>query len=182
MLIEIIKRTPPWVFVLFFVLLIIGSMQSKDRTLSRGKVAILPVAMICLSFYGVLSAFGIGRPVSLVSWAAGIFIAGLLGGKFPLPAGVSYSTENRSYSVPGSWFPLFLMMAIFFIKYAVGVILARKLPIANEQIFIVPVSLCYGLISGLFLVRAFAIWRCPECDNIVSNRGLHAEADTTRSQ
>lgn len=170
MFIEILKRTPPWVFVLFFALLIMGYLQSKDRIISRGKVAILPVAMICLSFYGVLSAFGMGRPVGLVSWAAGIFLAGFLGRKFASPAGVVYSTTKRSYSVPGSWFPLFLMMAIFFIKYAVGVILARKLPIANEQIFIVPVSLCYGLISGLFLVRAFGIWRCPECNNIEAYR------------
>ena len=172
MFIEIIKRTPPWVFVLFLALLIMGYMQSKERTISRGRVAILPVAMICLSFYGVVSAFGMGgRLAGLLSWAAGIFLAGFLGRKFALPAGVVYSTTNRSYSVPGSLFPLFLMMAIFFIKYAVGVILARKLPIANEQIFIVAVSLCYGLISGLFLVRAIAIWRSPECKNTVSLDG-----------
>lgn len=150
--------------------------------MSRAKVAILPVAMICLSFYGVLSAFGVGRPVSLVSWAAGIFIVGLLGRKFPSQVGAYYSVENRSYSVPGSWLPLFLMMAIFFIKYAVGVILARKLPIANEQIFMVPVSLSYGLISGLFLFRAFAIWRCPECDHTESNRGLPPCAIDKRAQ
>jgi lipopolysaccharide export LptBFGC system permease protein LptF len=58
LLIEILKRTPPWVFFLFFVLLAVGYYQSKDRIVGRGKVAILPIIMIALSFYGVLSAFG----------------------------------------------------------------------------------------------------------------------------
>jgi len=60
LLIEIIKRTPPWVFVLLAALLAMGYAQSKDRTIGRGRVAILPVTMIGLSFYGVVSAFGIG--------------------------------------------------------------------------------------------------------------------------
>jgi hypothetical protein len=181
MIIEIIRHTPLWVFVLFIALLIMGYMQSKDRTINRSKVVILPVAMIGLSLYGVISAFGIGHPIGLFSWIAGIFVAGLLCIKFPSPAGVSYSTKDRSYSVPGSWFPLFLMMAIFFIKYAVGVILARKLPIANEQIFIAVVSFCYGLISGIFLARTFVIYRSQVFDNTtLSNRRFLRKADTTR--
>jgi hypothetical protein len=73
------------------------------------------------------------------------------------------------------------MMAIFFIKYAVGVILARKLPIANEQIFIAVVSFCYGLISGIFLARTFVIYRSQVFDNTtLSNRRFLRKADTTR--
>jgi len=181
MLIEIIKRTPSWVFVIFVVLLIMGYKQSKDRTINRGQVLILPVAMIGLSFYDVMSAFGVGHPIGLVSWLAGIFIAGLLSIRFPSPAGVSYSAMDRSYTVPGSWFPLFLMMAIFFIKYVVGVILARKLPVANEQIFIAAVGFSYGLISGIFFARTFVICRSQVCNHTsLSNRRLHAEAGTTQ--
>ena len=65
MLIEILQRTPPWVFVLFFALLALGYFQSRSRTVSRRRVSILPVAMIVLSLYGVFSAFGIA-PVGLV--------------------------------------------------------------------------------------------------------------------
>ena len=157
-----------------------GYRQSKDRTISRGEVAILPVTMLGLSLYGVVSAFGISQPVGLVSWSVGIFIAGLFSIKSPLPTGISYSAKDRSYSVPGSWLPLLLMMVIFFIKYAVGVILARKLPIANGQFFIASVSLCYGLISGLFLIRALVIWRSPGGSDTASHLRLHAEADTAR--
>ena len=176
MLIEIIKRTPPWVFILFFVLLIMGYLQSKDRVISRGKITVLPIAMICLSFYGVISAFGVGQPISLVSWVVGMSIAGPLSVKFPSPLGVSYSTKNLSFSVPGSWLPFSLMMAIFSLKYIVGVILARQLPIVHEKSFIASVSLCYGLISGIFLFRALVIWRSRKCDNISSNKSLNADS------
>lgn len=112
MLIEILKRTPSWVFVLFFVLLAFGFYQSKDRVVNRNKVTILPTTMLVLSFYGVLSAFG-STPFALSSWLAGVAITASLGLKFANPSGVSFATETRSFSIPGSWLPLALMMAIF---------------------------------------------------------------------
>lgn len=158
LLIEILKRTPPWVFVLFFVLLALGYFQSKDQAVSRGKVLLLPIAMIGLSFYGVVSAFAFS-PIGLICWLLGIGIAAWLGILLAMPRGVSYSIETKLFSVPGSWLPLALMMAIFFTKYAVAVILARQLPLAGEVAFIGSISLCYGLFSGLFLARALVIRR-----------------------
>jgi len=157
-LIEILKRTPSWVFALFFVLVAMGYFQSKDRAMGRGKVSILPVAMIALSFYGVLSAFGMVS-VGVISWVVGFGVVVWLGAKLATPRGVSFSTETQLFSVPGSWLPLALMMAIFFTKYAVGVILARQLPIASEPVFIGSISLCYGFLSGVFFARAVVIWR-----------------------
>lgn len=156
MVTEILKRTPPWVFVLFFVLLAFGYFQSKDRVVSRSRVTLLPAAMLLLSFYGVFSAFGL-TPAPLVFWGAGVAIAVWSGLKFANGDGVSFSAESRSFTLPGSWLPLSLMMAIFITKYAVGVVLARKLPIAGALTFVGVVSLVYGLLSGFFLARAVAI-------------------------
>jgi hypothetical protein len=176
LLIEILKRTPPWVFVLFFVLLAAGYSQSKDRVIRRGKVSILPIAMIVLSLYGVLSAFGIA-PVGLISWLVGVVVAVWLGITLAIPCGVSFSTETQTYFVPGSWLPLVFMMAIFFIKYAVGVILARHLPIAIEPSFIGSISLCYGFFGGVFFAWALVIRRSArEASKTTSNTALHAEA------
>lgn len=156
MLIEILKRTPPWVFVLFFALLALGYFQSKGRTVSRSKVSIVPVAMIVLSLYGVFSAFG-AAPIGLAFWVLGVAIAIGVGVKLATPQGVTFAAETQSFFVPGSWLPLVLMMAIFFIKYCVGVILARQLPVASETEFVGLVSLSYGLLSGVFLARAIVI-------------------------
>lgn len=153
MLVEVLKRTPAWVFILFFALLAAGYFQSKDRVVSRCKVILLPAAMVVLSFYGVLSAFGIA-PYGLTFWLVGIGIPVCLGSKIVNLSGVSFEMETQSFSIPGSWLPLSLMMAMFFTKYAVGVILARKLPIASELAFVGSISFIYGFLSGVFLARA----------------------------
>lgn len=159
MLIQILTRTPPWVFLLFFVLLALGYVQSKNRTLSYSKVSILPGAMVMLSFYGVFSAFG-ANPIGLVFWILGVAIAVGVIAKRPAPKGVTFSAETQSFFVPGSWLPMALMMAIFFTKYAVGITLARQLPIASEMAFVGLVGFCYGFFSGVFLARAMVILRC----------------------
>lgn len=65
----------------------------------------------------------------------------------------------------------------FFVKYAVGVILARQLPIASEPAFIGAISLSYGALSGLFLARALVVWRAARhSSNAMSNTALHADA------
>jgi hypothetical protein len=119
-------------------------------------VAILPVVMISLSLYGVVSAFGFVT-TGVVLWILGVSIALGFGIKIATPENVTFIADTQTFVVPGSWVPLILMMAIFFMKYAVGVILARQLPIANELVFVSFVSLCYGLMSGAFLARATVI-------------------------
>ncbi len=158
MLIEIVKRTPFWVLVLFLVLLAFGWSQSRDRTVSRGGIAVLPVAMIALSLYGLISDFGI-VVAGLTAWIAGIAIAVLGGVRLGVPRGVVFSPATRSFSVPGSWIPLALMMIIFFMKYAVGVMVARHLAVVREPMFVVALAVCYGFLSGLFLARAIVIAR-----------------------
>jgi hypothetical protein len=156
LLIEILKHTPHWVFGLFVVLLAAGCVMSKDRVISRRRISILPAAMVALSFYGVLSASGIA-PAGLISWASGLGIAAAIGARLAPSAGVRFSTETHMFSVPGSWLPLASIMAIFFTKYAVAVVQARQLPIADDWVFIASISLCYGFLSGVFVGRSLAM-------------------------
>ena len=158
MLIEILARTPTWVFPLFFALVVLGCMQARERTVSRGRVSILPMVMMVLSLSGVLSAFG-PAPVGLGCWLLGVGIALGLGARLITTRGVAFSETTQSFFVPGSWWPLVFMMAIFFTKFTVGVILARQLPITGETAFVGAVSLWYGLFSGVFLARAMVLWR-----------------------
>ena len=155
-LLIILTHTPAWVFVVFIGLLALGYQQSRDRTVSRARILLLPVAMLALSFYGVLSSFGLGL-LSSFAWALGV---GAVWSLFPkkLKSSVQPGPAG-SFFVPGSWWPLAFMMAIFFIKYLTGYALARNLAIAFQPWFIGLASLSLGIFSGIFFARAGAALR-----------------------
>jgi hypothetical protein len=174
MFIEIMKHVPIWVFALFFALLGLGYFQSRERTLSRARVAILPVAMTGFSFYGVVSAFGV-TPLGMVSWLLGVAVAATLGLALGAPKKVAFLPATASFHVPGSWVPLVLMMMIFFAKFAVNVAMAVAGDVAGTAVFADAVSLCYGLFSGVFLARALVIWRSQKSPGSrMSQEGLAA--------
>jgi hypothetical protein len=158
MLLQILAHTPRWVFVLFFALLVLGAKQLSARQATLRRVTVLPLAMVGLSFYGVVSAFA-SQPLALLAWATGAAASALLLLRRPVPAGTAYDAAARSFSLPGSALPLALMMGIFFTKYAVGASLAISPALAEVSGFALAASGLYGVFSGLFLGRAARLWQ-----------------------
>lgn len=153
---EIISKTPIWVFILFIVLVIVGLLQLKDRNVSLQKAIILPISMICLSFYGLISAFGL-EVKSIFCWLIGLIIAVLLNLLLKLPKNSTYDTKLKIFFIKGSIIPFILIMSIFFTKYFVAVVIAKHLAILNELSFICGISFIYGVLSGLFFGRIFIL-------------------------
>lgn len=151
-MLELINHTPTWVFAVFFTLLVLGFKQSKERVININTVFFLPSAMIAFSFFGVYSVFGVSI-LSTSLWLIGLIITLIIGLKLAYPKLVGFSKQTSQLTIAGSWAPLLLMMAIFFTKYFVGFAVARQLPIINEVIFAVLLSLLYGAFSGIFLAR-----------------------------
>jgi len=160
-LLEIINHTPSWVFGLLAVLVVFGYLQSKDREVKVVAVFILPVAMTLLSILGVSSAFGLAL-VPTGMWLLGVLLCLGLGLKLAKPQGVSYCADSQKLSIPGSWLPLVLMMAIFVTKYMVGVVVARQLPMLELVEFMLAISLAYGCFSGIFISRAVVMLRARQ--------------------
>jgi len=155
---ELISNTPIWVFAIFFTLLVLGFIQSKERIVKVKTIFILPLVMITFSFFGVFSVFGISI-LTMSLWILGLVITLIIGLKLAYPKFVSFSVQSNKLTIPGSWVPLFLMMAIFFTKYFVGFAVARELPLVNEGIFVVLLSLVYGAFSGIFLSRSYVMFK-----------------------
>ena len=157
MLFETLSHTPPWVFAVFIVLVLLGYQQSRERVIGRTRLMLLPLAMLCYSLYGVGSSFGLAM-FSLAAWVGGFVFVVVLGVRVLRPRGVVYSAAARSFRVPGSWLPLAAMMAIFAVKYLTGFAFARDLPLVHQPGFVGTVSLALGLLSGVFSARAIGIW------------------------
>jgi hypothetical protein len=61
--------------------------------------------------------------------------------------------------VPGSWWPLALMMTIFFTRYATAVALTMRPAVGEQAAVAVSAAWLCGLASGFFVARAARIWR-----------------------
>ena len=158
MIVEILKRTPLWVFPLFVLLLALGYAQSRTRHVTAARLAILPIALPGLSLYGVWSVFG-ADATAVACWSAALLVAAASVRAVGIPKGVTYSPDAGVFVVPGSWWPLVLIMVIFFTRYAVAVALARSASLHQLAAFAVLVAAAYGLPSGYFVGRALNIRR-----------------------
>ncbi len=156
MIIEIIKHTPTWVFILFGLLLSLGYSQTKNRKVTLKKVCILPVIMIVLLLFSISSVFGI-IPISLIVWFIGGSISLFLGLKLAFPKNIEYNNLEKAFYIPGSWVPMILILTIFSIKYFVGVVVAEHLAIVHQIAFIITISLIYGFLSGIFVSRSIVM-------------------------
>lgn len=152
---EIILKTPVWVFILFVLLLILGYAQSKDRTLSYPRALMMPYSMFLFSLYGVLVSFGWNY--TLILWIIGIGMGIYLGMRLGIVHAMVYVPTNQTLIIKGSWFWCVLILLLFFIKYSVGVMLARQFDIIEMVSFRMSISAVYGMLSGLFFARVIII-------------------------
>ena len=158
MLTQIIKNTPLWVWGLLAGLITLGVHQSSARVASLKRVLILPAIMCSLSILGTVSAFGM-VPSAWLAWWLGAFGLFALVLVIRLPAGTTWDSTGRVFTLPAAWSTMLLILGIFLTKYAVGVALAMKPQLAQAEVFSQTISLLYGAFSGIFLARAARMWR-----------------------
>jgi hypothetical protein len=153
LLVQILANTPVWVFVLFVVLLAVGLMQARTRTVRKTAAFLLPAGMIALSLAGISSSFGL-QLVPVTSWLVALSLVTLAGRWWFRDDKVQYDPATSTFAIPGSWTPLVVIMAIFFAKYVYAVMRAFNLEGVTAPLFVVCQSAVYGALSGYFAARA----------------------------
>ena len=153
MITQILIHTPLWVYGLFIVLVAFGLQQTRSRNVNAVLAYFLPLGMIALSLAGINSSFGI-KPAPIAMWAIGLLIVTVIGFKRFRDDRVTFTRSSRSFFIPGSWTPFFVIMAIFFTKYVFAVIQAFDAEIVTTEAFVAALSLAYGCFSGYFSSRA----------------------------
>lgn len=161
---DIVRRTPLWVGGLLVGLLYLGVSASRARDLSVARLVLMPLAMSGLALWGVISAFGgfdpSGRLAELLALWIGCGATVLaLGARGTPPAGTRYDAGTRRFHLPGSWVPLGLILAVFLMKYVIGVQLALEPSLAQDARFGFAVTTLYGGLSGLFAARMLRVLR-----------------------
>lgn len=150
---SIVSHTPMWVFALLAGLIYLGLTQTQDRQLSLGRILLMPAVMTVWSVISLNSS--LHSPSALMLWGVSLLLTvGLAWSLLPRPL-VSY--QAGLYHIKGSWQPLILILGIFIVKYAVAYTLATQANILENNLFIAITSCAYGLLSGIFILRAVRI-------------------------
>lgn len=158
-IVDIVRQTPAWVGTLLAALLWLGLWATRPRTLSIARLAAMPLAMLGLALWGVVSAFAGGAHLGalLALWAVCLACVPALGRRVGPPAGVRFEAGARRVHLPGSWVPLGLILLVFAMKYLIGVQLALEPSLARESGFAFAITALYGLLSGVFAWRALRV-------------------------
>lgn len=150
-----LHHVPWWVLPLFGYLLVQGLKQMQARRVSLRRVVLLPLVMLAWSLARKFGgeAWEPQLLASLLGIALGLAVSLLAG----VPRGLAYDGATREVWVPGSPWPLILMMAVFALRFALGVLQARAPALAAAPEFLVGSRLVLGLFGGIFLARLVAV-------------------------
>jgi len=142
----ILSNTPIWVFAILGLLVLLGVQALKPRTLSLGRVVIVPVGFI---IWGLSNLFSGPLPAAELLETRGVALLIALGLAWVIPPrrGVTIDRANNTLQVPGSPIPLIRNIVLFLTKYVLAVTVAMTGDPTPKFID----AAISGLISGYFL-------------------------------
>ena len=155
--VEIIKHTPAYVWLILLALVALGALQMRDHTMTRGRLVLAPVGLGAFSLWGATSAFGADADI-VAAWAIGVALGIAAARGLRWPRQVRLDAQGR-FALQGSPWPLVAMLSIFALRYAVAVSLVLYPELASVLLFDLGMALAYGALSGLFAGRALRILR-----------------------
>lgn len=158
---SIVQRTPLWVWGLLAGLVALGLSQWRDRQIGLRR-AVLPT--LGLAGFSIIGLAGELRQTewmepALALWVAAVGSVLLIGARRPPHSGTRYDPATRRFFLPGSGATLLTVLAIFSLKYGVGVELAMQPELRHSAAFTLALAAGYGVINGLFALRPLALWR-----------------------
>ena len=157
----IVQRTPPWVWGLAVGLLALGLSQWRDRQIGLFRASLAPLG---LTVFSVISMTGDLRHTPWLLPGLGIWLLTvgavlLIGTQRPPRTGTRYDPATRRFFLAGSAATLWTAMAMFALKYGVGVELALQPDLRQSASFTLTMAAVYGLLNGLFSWQPLALWR-----------------------
>ena len=144
-IIEIVRHTPTWVWLLLVFLLYRGLKSTVPREMAPRRMLVLPVIFFVWAVHGMLSELG-APGYALGGFCAALVVGALLGRNLAYrQAPPEFDPGLGQVRRPGSFIPLLLVMFAFVSKYALSVYLAYHPELAQTA------GYCgfYGMMSGL---------------------------------
>ncbi len=155
---DIVTHTPTAVWTVLAVLVTIGLRQTRTRTMSAGRVWLVPLIVGAASLAGALRGFaGAGELLTGACWAVGVALGFVSNRSLDLPRRVSANADG-SFTIGGSIAPLLLFVGVFMVRYVVNVALAIQPALSGNPGAAAAAAIAYGLTTGLLVARSRKIW------------------------
>ena len=174
MLIAILTRTPFWVWGLLIALLTLGLAQTRSRRVTRGRLLALPLSMLALGLWTMSPGF-VAQPLAGLLWLLAMAGAATLGLRMAPRPGTQWLAGEQRLQLPGSWLPLVLIMAIFVLRYAMGVALALNPAWRTAPQLMLPAAMLFGAISGMLLGRALGLLQITRRSQVMAQDTIAAD-------
>ena len=156
---QTLQHIPFWVFGLFIALVALGWLQTRTRQVHKLQLLGAKVALTVVTLISVVQLWW-PTPwlaIALISWAfTGLFVSWALS-QSAAPAGASFNPATQRFTLPGSWWPLALFMAIFACKFFVGMLNAIAPETMRSLQAAIGISALYGLLSGIVIARVWCL-------------------------
>lgn len=158
--VEILRRTPTWVWGLLASLLLLGAIQLRTRHIGLRRAAAPAMGLTMFSLISLGSDLSSGPWLApgLLMWLAGGALVLVWRGPHALPPGTAHDPASGLFTLPGSALPLLTSAAIFLLKYIVGVEQAMQPGLRLDSLFALSTAAGYGALTGLFAARFVALW------------------------
>ncbi len=158
-MIELIKGTPTWVWLLLAFLIYVGSKALFDRTIEVKKLLIMPIVFLLMTVSHVKDP---------VMYGVFLVLGAIVGFLSCFKNKIKVDREHRLLRVPGSPLPLILIILVFVKNYFYGYEQSVHPEMFKNIIFLAVSYIVSGFFSGIFIGRSgtnfFRYMRLPSED------------------
>ena len=147
-ILQIVRNTPLWVWPLMVLVIWLGILGLRSRTLPLWRLAVLPAVGLVLSFVGIGQA--VEPALALVAWLAALAAALLLGDLLGRRPTVRRLQDGR-LEIAGGWFMLVFGISIFAARYVLGVVFGMAPSLRVEPVWIALGGGIGGFVAGIGL-------------------------------
>lgn len=151
----IVSHTPFWVWPLLALLVALGLRATRPRTVTPGRLLVLPAIMFALSASAAFSGpqAGFVLPVYGLALALGAALGHAVGRS----SGARPGGKAGTIALPGEWWTLGLELATFAGRYAFAASAGFDPALAHATVFVLARITVMGALGGVFAGRAVTL-------------------------
>lgn len=151
-IIEALKHTPWWVYLVLYVLVRRGIAARQANVVPLWRLALLPLIFAGLDIQGMVTNPGM-TPGLLLVWLIALVAGAALGHALTRQAPVRADHAQWLIGLEGDPTVLPLILVIFALKYAVGYLRGAEPTLAGDSAFLLFSQVVGGVSTGIFVGR-----------------------------